>query len=454
MKRNILILSTTVALMSSCGIYTKYERPEDVQTEDLYGANVGGEELPSLATLPWRELFKDPQLQALIEQGLASNVDLEKARLQVEQAQAGLRTARLAFLPSLALAPEGRVSSFDRSEAAFTYNAGAALSWELDFFGKLRNAKEQSKAALMMSEEYKQAVQTGIVSGIANIYYTLLMLDEQLIASQQSADFMKETARIMSALKDAGMQTEAGVAQARASAETMAISVLELNNAIQNTESAMCKLLCQVPQHIVRGKLSEQELQKDLSLGVPLDMISNRPDVRAAEYALAQSFYGVNHARSSFYPNLTLGGTAGWTNNVGAIVNPGKLLLTAMASLTQPLFSKGRLVANLKISKAQYEQSKLDFQQAVINAGNEVNTALIQCQTARKKAVHRKQQVDELERAVKNTRLLMEHGSTMYLEVLTAEQSYLQAKVSQASDWFDEAQGIVTLYKSLGGGTE
>lgn len=196
-------------------------------------------------------------------------------------------------------------------------------------------------------------------------------------------------------------------------------------------------------------------MPEELTVGVPLQLLSNRPDVRSAEYSLMQAFYATAEARSALYPKITLSGTVGWTNNSGmGIVNPGKLLLSAAGSLVQPIFNANANRARVKIAKAQQEEYKLAFQQALLNAGAEVNDALTQSQSARAKADLRVQQIAALERAVESTELLMQHGSTTYLEVLTAQQSLLTAQLSQISDRFNEIQGIVNLYQALGGGRD
>ena len=192
---------------------------------------------------------------------------------------------------------------------------------------------------------------------------------------------------------------------------------------------------------------------EQLSVGLPVQLLANRPDVRAAERSLESAFYGTNAARSSFWPNITLSGTAGWTNSVGeAVINPGKFLAAAVGSLTQPIFAQGQLAARYKIAKANQEQASLAFQQAVLNAGAEVNEALVACQTTREKAVLIESQVASLQKAYESTSLLMQHGSTTYLEVLTARQSLLGAQLQQSANRFMQIQSVISLYQALGGG--
>lgn len=460
MKRIIFIMVSAL-FFSSCGIYTSYKRPE-VQTDGLYrdtltgvaGTSVMSEDTTSIGSLPWRELFTDTRLRTLIEQGLSYNTDLRIARLRVEAAAASLSSAKLSYLPSVSLDPQGTISGFDKQKATKSYQLGASASWEIDIFGKLTNAKRGAKAALEQSQAYRQAVQTQLIANIANYYYTLLSLDSQLAISKQTAISWKENVRTMRALKVAGQYNESAVAQAEANSLSADASVLSLKQQIRETENSLSVLLAEVPQSISRGKLEDQQLPEKLSAGIPLQLLSNRPDVKEAEASLEQAFYTTNSARSAFYPSLTLSGSAGWTNSGGGLIaNPGALLLQTVGSLAQPLFNKGKNIANLKIAKAQQEQATLTFQQTLLNAGAEVNNALTQFQTARQRTVLSAGQVTSLQSAVKSTHLLMRHGSSTYLEVLTAQVTLLQAQLTQVSDRFDEIQGVVNLYQALGGGS-
>lgn len=452
MNKNSIILAIAALSLSSCGIYKKYEPVTEIP-EDLYRQEVAPEDTFSIGNIGWREMFTDPALQDLIERGLANNTDLRIAHLRVEETEAALMTSRLSYLPSLSLDPQGTVSSFDKAKASWTYSVPVSASWEIDIFGRLTNAKRQAKAALLQSQEYSQAVRTRLIANIANLYYTLLMLDRQYEITAETSLKWQESLRATRALMAAGMATEAAVSQTEATCYSIETSVKDLQQTIRETENTLAVLLAESPHGIERGQLEEQSLPDDLATGIPLRMLTNRPDVRSAEYSLAQAFYGTAAARSNFYPSLRLSGSAGWTNSAGSyIVNPGKLLLSAVASLTQPLFNKGANIAQLRIAKAQQEEAKLTFQQTLLNAGQEVNDALTQAQTARSKVSLRAHQVESLENAVRSTQLLMTHGNTTYLEVLTAQQGLLSAQLSQVTDRFDELQATVNLYQALGGG--
>lgn len=413
---------------------------------------IGGDST-SFGTLSWREVFTDAPLQTLIDSALVRNVDLRTAHLRVKEAEASLLTSKLSYLPSLFLSPEGAASSFDRGKATQTYSLPVTASWELDIFGKVTNAKRRAKMAYEQSREYEQAVKTQLVASVANTYYTLLMLDAQYEIAVATEAAWKESVKTSRSMKQAGMLTEAGLAQTEATYYNICTTVLDLKEQVNQAENSLSLLLAEVPQKWQRGKLDRQQLPENFSVGIPLQMLSNRPDVRSAEFSLAQAFYGTNAARAAFYPSITLSGSAGWTNNAGSLIlNPGKFVASAVASLTQPLFNKGANIAQLKIAKAQQEEARLGFEQTLLNAGSEVNDALVQYQTARQKAGLFDKQVASLQTAARSTGLLMQHGSTTYLEVLTAQQTLLNARLSQVANSFTEIQGMINLYQALGGG--
>lgn len=391
-------------------------------------------------------------MQQLIDTALSRNIDLKTAHLRVEQAEASLRTARLSYLPSMGLTAEGGINRI-AGKTSKTYNLGATASWELDIFGKLTAAQREARASLESTRAYRQAVQTSLIASVASAYYTLLMLDEQIAITEQTLQNWTKTITTLRALMRAGKTNETAVLQAEANKASLKASLLSMQESIKKTENTICMLLAQVPNHIERGTLSEQIFPESFSIGIPVQLLANRPDVQVAEMELAKAFYATNVARASFYPSINLAGTLGWTNDGGSVVlNPAKWLLNAIGSLTQPLFNRGKNMANLKIAKAEQEIATLEFQQKLLEAGSEVNNALTALQTAEKRIAINKYSIESLTKAVRKTELLMQHSSTNYLEVLTAQQSLLDAQQSLSQDKFDEIQSIITLYHALGGG--
>ncbi|MBR5856992.1 MAG: TolC family protein [Bacteroidales bacterium] len=454
-KIYFLVLALTGGvLVSSCGIYNRYDAKEEVRS-DLYGEGAAvGQSGESLAMLDWRELFTDKQLQQLIDTALVKNADLRKAKLQVEAAEAMVKSARLSYLPSFALAPQGTFTYTEvNSATATTYNLPLSASWEIDIFGKNTNQKRSAVMALEQSKEYAQAVRCRVIASVANLYYTLVTLDEQLAISLQSAEYWEKSLAITKDIMEAGLTTDVAVAQTEAALYSVRSSVEDLKQQIKLTENAFSLLLFDVPGSIGRGSSGMEDSPELLKIGLPVELLSNRPDVRMAEAAFAKAFYQTNAARSAFYPSIILSGSAGWTNQVGdVIVNPAKFVLNALGSLTQPLFSQGKIAAQYKASKAAQEQALIDFEYSLLNAGKEVNDALSGYQTAEAKSIELQEQVKSLNRAVESTSLMVDYGHLTYLEVITAQQSYLAARLNEAANRLVKAQSVISLYNALGGG--
>ena len=444
--------------MSSCGIYNKYERPEvnakglvrDVKSD---ADTLAVADTASFGNLPWRSVFTDPQLQQLIEQGLKNNTNMLNAALNVKMVEAQLLAAKLAFVPSFTFSPQGTISSWDGNKATKTYSLPVTASWSIDLFGNLLNQKRSSQMALLATKDYQLVVQTKVISNIANIYYTLLMLDKQLEVVDNMAGLTKETWDIMKIQKDLGRVRETSVQSAEANYYSVLAQSTDLKRQIRETENSLSLLLGQQAQHIARGTFESQSLPSEFSTGIGLQLLSNRPDVHYAEMSLAQCFYDVNTARSRFYPSITISGTGAFTNSGGgAITNPGKWLLSAVGSLTQPIFARGQLVAGLKVAKAQQEQAYNTWQNAVLSAGSEVSNALVLYNSSAEKSDLEAKQVESLKKNVEYNKMLFNDGSATYLEVITAQQSLLNAELSKVQDDFYKMQAVVNLYYALGGG--
>ena len=461
MKGKIITLMCATALLSSCHIYKAYDRPEDISAEGLYRdtATVNGtleSDTTNFGNLPWREVFTDPQLQSYIEQALTNNADLRTTMLNVEQAEATLMSSRLAYLPQLGLSPQGTLTNWNKGEmTSKTYNIPVSASWQIDLFGQILNPKRAAQVSLKQAIFNQQAVQTQLIASTANIYYTLLMLDRQLEITENTANVLKKYVETMEAMYDYGNVNSVAIEQSRSAYAQAVASLSDLRQSLTETENAFCLILNEPAHAIERGRLEDQVLPTDFSAGVPIQLLSNRPDVKAAEMTLAACYYNTNSARAAFYPQITLSGSAGWTNSSGAgIVNPGKLLASLIGSLTQPLFYRGTNIARLKQAKAQEEQAKIAFQTALLSAGNEVSNALSLYQNTQEKVNSRTMQVNSARKAAEDTKELFNLGTSTYLEVLTAEQSYLSAQLSEVSDTFDQMQAVINLYQALGGGRE
>lgn len=457
MKKLIMIMSASL-LLGSCGLYNKYERP-DVNTKGLVRDvnsltdTLAVSDTTSFGNLPWRNVFTDPQLQTLIETGLENNPDLLNAALNVKMAQAQLTAAKLAFVPSFSFTPQGTLSSWDGMAPSKIYSLPINASWSIDLFGNLLSQKRSSQVALLATKDYQLMVKTNVIAGIANMYYTLLMLDRQLEIVNDMEGLMKETWDMMKLQKDLGRTRSTSVQSAEANYYSIQAQAADLKRQIRETENSLSLMLGQPAQTIARGTLDAQSLPTELSTGVAIEMLNNRPDVHYAEMSLAQCFYNTETARSRFYPSITISGSGAYTNNSGmGIVNPGKWLLSAVGSLVQPIFQNGKLVAGLKVAKAQQEQAYNTWQNAILKAGSEVSNALVQYNSSDEKSRLEAKQVAVLKQNVEDTRQLYKSSGSSYLEVISAQTSLLNAELSKTADDFYKMQAVVSLYTALGGG--
>ena len=454
-----MIFMSAALLLSSCGLYNKYERPEvnaDGLVRDPFSMTdtLAVTDTTSFGNLPWRSIFTDPQLQALIQQGLDNNPDLLNAALNVHMVNEALKIAKLAFLPSVAISPQGTLSSFDGA-ATKSYSLPVSASWNIDLFGTLLSVKRSAQMQLIATKDYQTVVKCNVISGIANLYYSLLAFDRQVEIVTDMEQLTKETWEKMQFMHEnrAGYRSTA-VQSAEAAYYQVQTQKIDLQRQVRELENSLSLLLGQPGQTIPRGTFAGQSLPSEFSTGVGIQMLANRADVHSYEMTLAQCFYDVETARSRFYPSITVTGTAAFTNNSGT-VNPGKWLLNAVGSLVQPIFQHGQIVAGLKVAKDKYEQAYNNWQNAIYKAGNEVSNALVAYNSYNDKSELDAKRVAVLQKNVEDTRKLMESSSnTTYLEVITAQSNLLNAQINEVTDQFNKMQSVVNLYQALGGGAK
>lgn len=459
--KKIMIFAAATLLISSCGVYNKYERP-DVETKGLVRDAVSDidtlvvQDTASFGNLPWRAVFTDPQLQALIEQGLERNPDLLNAALNVKMYESMLTAAKLAFLPAVNIgqqSPMGTISTLytDPSVTTKSYTLPITASWTLDLFGNILSQKRSTQMKLLGMKDYQMAVRAQIISGIANSYYTLLMLDEQLRIVTEMSKMAKETWDMMALQHQLGRVRSISVQSAEAAYLSTQTQANDFRRQIRATENALSLLIGQQGQQIPRSTLYEQALPTEFSTGVGVALLQNRPDVHYAEMALASCFHDVQTARSQFYPNITVGASLAFTNSNGNL-NPGKWLASLFGSLTQPIFQRGALTVNLKVKKMQYEQAFNTWQDAILKAGNEVSNALVNYRGYDENSKIEAQRVAVLTKTVEDTKALYRSRGSSYLEVLTAQNQLLTAELNKATADFNKMQSVVSLYTALGGG--
>ena len=459
--KKIMIFAAVSLLMSSCGVYNKYERPA-VDTKGLFRDTISdvdtlvAQDTASFGNLPWRSVFTDAQLRQYIEQGLEKNANLQNAVLTVQMYETMLKAAKLAFLPAINFGTQngmGTISTIytDPSVTTKSYTLPVTASWTLDLFGNILSQKRSTQMKMLGAKDYQMAVRAQVIGGVANAYYTLLMLDEQLRIVTEMSGMAKETWEMMKLQYQLGRMRSTSVQSAEAAYLATQTQANEFKRQIRATENALSLLIGQAGQQIPRSTLAEQSLPTEFSTGVGFALLKNRPDVHNAEMTLASCFHDVQTARSQFYPNITVGATGAFTNSNGAF-NPGKWLLSLFGSLTQPIFNRGALTANLKVSKIKYEQAFNNWQNAILQAGNEVSNALVNYNSYDANSKLEAQRIEVLTKNVEDTRALYKSSGSSYLEVLTAQTQLLNAQLSKVGDDFSKMQAVVSLYTALGGG--
>ena len=431
----ILTIALATALMSSCGVYKSYERPASINTEGIYGDALSGDST-GLGDIEWHQVFTDPTLQALIEKTLAQNTSGTIS---------------------------GIVDPYNREKyknvmgngASKTYSFPLSMSWQIDCFASLRNSKKKAEVALESQKTVRQSVKTSLIANVANLYYTLAMLDEQLRIAKETSETWKKNLDMTKMLFDAGQANQASVASTEANYWAISANVLELEDNIKQVENALSALCGETPAHIERGTLATFRTPSVCTTGMPIGLLSRRPDVKQAELALASAFYNKNIAKAAFYPALNISASGQYANSLGSmVVNPGGIIMAAVASLTQPIFQNGKLRAAYKNSKAELEVATLGFQQTLLDAGSEVNNAMAAIHTAQEKKVYLANQVQSLQQAVDATQKLWDLSSINYLQILTAQSSLLSAQLSQVANDYSVISNTINLYQALGGGAD
>ncbi|MCC8408504.1 efflux transporter outer membrane subunit [Mucilaginibacter sp. UR6-1] len=464
-KWPVLAALSATMIISSC-VTKKYQQPNlNVQTDKLY-RDTTVTDTASIASVPVEQLFADTVLQGLLKEGIQNNLDLKTAVQRINSAYATVQQTKAAFFPSLS--GNAQITRTKQSAAGLnfppeiansfiltttTHQLGLSTSWEADIWGKLSSSKRSALANFFATDAAKRAVQTQLIADIANNYYSLLALDKQLAITEQTLKNRISDVETMKALKESAIVTGAAVVQSEANRYAAEVTIPDLKRSIRETENALSILLARTPGAIKRSSLDEQKPYTDMQVGIPSQLLKNRPDVQQAEFAFRSAFENTNVARTYFYPALTITAQGGVSSLKIKNLFDNSIFYSIVGGLTQPIFAKGENRARLRAAKAEQEQAYYAFQQSVLTAGSEVSNALYSYQTAVEKQTSRTKQLEALQKSVDFTKELLRYSSaTNYTDVLTSEQSLLSAQLSSVSDKLQQLQAIVNLYRSLGGG--
>ncbi|MFH6962677.1 efflux transporter outer membrane subunit [Flavobacterium plurextorum] len=458
-----ILMVITAALLSACSITKKYERPTTLSTDKLYREQTSADST-TIADMPWQSVFKDEKLNALIQKGLDQNLNLKNAIENIVQSRAALRQSKLAYYPTLNV--DANITRNKQSQAGLnfppginintlttTHKLGLSSSWEIDVWGKLSSSKRAALASYLATDAAKQAIQTQLISDIANNYFLLLAYDKQLAITEATLASRIKNVETIKALKEGAIVTGAAVVQSEANQHAAEVLIPDLKQSIRETENAINILLGQAPGAIERGVLGTQIIPENIAVGMPSQLLHNRPDVRQAEFNFRVAFESTNLAKTYFYPSLTLTASSGFSNLELKDFFSNSIFYSIIGGLTQPIFNQGLNKMRLTTAQSQQLQAYNNFQQSLLNAGQEVSNALYAYEMAVEKEDSREKQIEALEKAVDFTQQLLEYSSaTNYTDVLTSEQNLLAAQLSGVNDNLQKLQAVVDLYRSLGGG--
>ena len=422
----------------------------------------------SIASLPWKSFFADPVLERLIDSAIAHNYDMQVALQNIKSAQLVLGQAKLGYWPDITLQVTANLTrpgsaslngitanDFLHSKYLNDYNANLGLSWEADIWGKIKNKQSMALAQYLQTAEAKKLLQTNIVSGVAEGYYNLLMLDAQLGIARANLALNDSTLRIIRLQYNAGDVTALGVQQAEAQELTAAELIPQLQQSILLQEDALSILAGSLPDAVERGKtLDEVPVRDALSAGVPAELLSRRPDVRSSELALTVANANVGINKAALYPTIVISPEGGWDNYL--LKNwfniPGSVFGAVVGGLTQPVFQRKKLKTAYEVAEVDREKTVIQFKQSVLTAVGEVSDAMATISKLREQRMVVTSRVDTLQLAITNANSLFRNGLANYLEVITAQSNVLQSELELASIKKGQLSAEVELYRSLGGG--
>jgi multidrug efflux system outer membrane protein len=449
--------------LQSCFAAKDYSREQSVVNEQNYRTDQLPTDSLSMANVSWKEIFTDAKLAQHIDKGLANNLDIRMALKNMDAAQAYVKQGKAAYFPTITgnlgytyATPSLNSATgqmLDERTWANQFEISAGLSWEADIWGKLRSNDRAFTATYMQSVAAHQAVKSNLVAQIASTYYQLLALDEQKRITEETIANREESVETIKLLKDAGNVTEVAVKQTEAQLLNNKALLLDLDNSIKLLENSMSILLGENPKNIERSTLKEQTITADLKTGVPVQLLSNRPDIMSAEYALINAFELTNVARSNFYPSIRLSANGGLQSiDFEDLFSANSLFASLVGSLAQPILNGRQIRTQYEVRQAQQESALLNYKKSILNASKEVSDALYTYQTNEQKVILKQQEFEAYTQAIQFSEELQIYGMANYLEVLTARQNALNAQLAVINTEFGKLNAIVQLYRALGGG--
>lgn len=460
----LALLTGMVVVLQACFVAKPYQRPEAVQSDARYRTDQVSTDTGSLANISWQELFTDEKLRGYINQALEQNLDIRNAIQQIAAAEAYLKQGKAGFFPTLSAGPSYNLStnslntqlgqlSGGKRLTLDQYTLSGTLNWEADIWGKIKSSKDAALASLLQSKAAHQAVTSTLIASIADTYYQLLALDEQKKITEETVAYRKSYLETTKALQQAGTVTAVAVLQSEALLLNSQGLLVTLNKSIKLMENYFCTLLSIPSQEIDRNTIDQQQITSPLAIGVPVQLLTNRPDVKAAEYAYMRAFYSTNTAKAAFYPSLTISAAGGLQSVVfDRLFSASSLFGSLTGSLLQPVINKRQIRTQYEVARADQEIAYNNYKKTILSAGKDVSDALFTYEAQAKLIQLKQQEFRQYDTASKYSQELVNNGLGNYLDVITAMTNELQAELNYIDAKYGRLNAIVQLYQALGGG--
>jgi len=463
MKKAALLVGivTALGLMTGCLMGPKYQRPTvDVPQEYRAPAPQQAAQASSLGNEQWWQVYQDPVLTQLIHTAIAQNYDVRIAAARVLEAQAQVGITRANQLPSANVGAD----IFSQQNAkvtnlfpAYQVNGGElnlSVIWNLDFWGKYRRQTEAARAQLLATEWGQRAVISSLVANVATAYFQLRALDSELEISKRTLASRQRSLQLTHTLESHGGASGLDLSQAEQLVYTASETIPDLERQIEQQENLLSILLGENPQSVPRGRaLTEQPVPESVPAGLPSELLERRPDIRQAEQIMVAANAQIGVAKAAFFPSLSLTGLGGLESNAlhQFITQPSETWYGAL-DVSQPVFQGGALRSQLRLARANWQETVLSYQQAVQNALGQVSNSLVASQKDREFREQQELLTQAAQKTDQLSEVLYKNGGASYLQVLTSETNYFSAELNLVQAQLNERLALVQLYQALGGG--
>ncbi len=451
MKKFLAIALLPFLLLTGCHVGPNYKRPDTTPPASYYTAPPGTAE--SIADLSWWELFKDPELQRLIDEALKNNYDVRIAAARIEQARQQLAIAHSEYYPQIGYGVGVAGQRAPQTKTGTYYSYSFPVSWEIDFWGQIYRLNEQQRAYLLASQEARRYVFLSLVADVAQSYFTLRALDEQLVIARRTAASFQSTYDLFKKKFEGGAASALDTSRAEGALQNVKAQIPDIERQIVDTETAICVLLGRTPGAIPRGaSLLEQYDVDNIPAGLPSTLLDRRPDVRQAEDNLVAANAEIGVQRANYFPQIGLTGSFGGTSiTLEQLVGAG--VTWGLGGVVKgPIYTGGRLKAQVRLAYAQRDEAELTWQKTLNQAFADVASSLNAHQKYQEAAVEETRSVDAYRESVRLSTIRYDSGLASYFEILDAQLNLFPVETQRVQFELGRKNALVSVYKALGGG--